>query len=512
MNLENFKQNIDIIDVISAFVPLKKQGSKYWANCPFHSEKSPSFCVDSLKGFYKCFGCGEGGDAIKFVMKYKNLEFKDACLQIASICNLSIDFEGKKIDTSALEAAKRIYTQAFHASPAYNYALKRGVSEEMMAKFELGFGAHIENKEAKYNFKAFEKRLILPIYMPSGNRLAGFGGRDLSGVSKAKYINSPQSEFFNKSTLIYALHLARESITKKQRVFIVEGYLDCILAHQNGICESVAPLGTALSKENLIRLSKLTPNIILAFDKDNAGLKATLRAIHLCLELELDNAKVLLLDTKEKDLADFFTKEKEAKTKFENAKLISIFDFYILYLMKDFKQKALLEQQFAINELKGFLARIKSNFLKNAYKNKILEKYGFEKNVLDEKAAKMPLKVAFKGIKNINEASILKLASEDAKSLDYLKTFLLESDFKDYKEDFKSLVTGGKLVNEYEILSVETQGFELRWAILQKLKARYEKELSKLSQQSDTNKAFKDFLDLKQKLKSVQEVLNDYEA
>lgn len=510
-SIYDFKLKVDIVDVIGSLVQLKKQGSNYWCCCPFHHEKTPSMCINANHQYFKCFSCDAKGDVIEFVKRYKSLDFKEACLFISNITGVNIDFNGKKLNTEPLDRALMIYKNAFTNSVAYKYAKKRGLSDESIDKFELGYGCIIQNHDPRFNFKAFNNRLIFPIYLPSGHRLAGFGARDISGKSNAKYINSPQSEFFNKQTLMYGFHLARDFIQKNQACYIVEGYLDVILAHQNGFSNVIAPLGTAINSEHFIRISKLTSNIILAFDKDNAGLRASFKAIEMCFNLELDSVKVLILHTKCKDLADFFTQEENAKEKFKNAKTINAFEFVCEILMNDFKNKELLEQNEVIKNLKSWLLKVKNNFLRSSYKEMIIKKYKLERSVLDDNnKTKTSENRALKGVKNIVEASILKSILEKNCELDFVKHYLNENDFIDYRDDFKALIQGLEPKNLYEILSIELQGFDVKAGILCKLKSKIRKENEYVISHKEPEIAMKELMENQAKIKEIESILNDF--
>lgn len=302
-SIEALKGVIDIVDIVGSYVDLRKSGSNFSACCPFHDEKTPSFMVNGSKGLYHCYGCGVGGDAIKFVMEYEKLNFAEAVEKIADLCNFTLEYEKnnipKKDDSKLLESVARFYQRRLSELPEYkNYLFKRGVSEFSIEKFTLGFcGASFETlrfaeqagldkkklvelgvlgEDNTRTYVRFAERLMFPIHSPTG-KVVGFGGRTIKD-NLPKYLNSPQTSQFNKSKLLYGYHIAKEHIYKYGQIIITEGYLDVIMLHQAGFNTAVATLGTALTHDHLPLLNKGNPKIILSYDGDSAGIKSALRA------------------------------------------------------------------------------------------------------------------------------------------------------------------------------------------------------------------------------------------
>lgn len=302
-SIEALKGVIDIVDIIGGYVDLRKSGSNFSACCPFHDEKTPSFMVNGSKGLYHCYGCGVGGDAIKFVMEYEKLNFAEAIEKIADLCNFTLEYEKnnipKKDDSKLLESVARFYQRRLSELPEYkNYLFKRGVSEFSIEKFGLGFcGASFETlkfaeqagldkkklvelgvlgEDNTRTYVRFAERVMFPIHSPTG-KVVGFGGRTIRD-NLPKYLNSPQTSQFNKSKLLYGYHIAKEHIYKYGQIIITEGYLDVIMLHQAGFNTAVATLGTALTHDHLPLLNKGDPKIILSYDGDSAGIKSALRA------------------------------------------------------------------------------------------------------------------------------------------------------------------------------------------------------------------------------------------
>jgi len=317
-SIEQLKQTIDIVDVVGNYVELKKNGSNFKGLCPFHDEKTPSFIVSPVKQFYKCFGCGAGGDAIKFVMEYEKLSYPEAIEKLANLYNFALRYTEGKQDSGQekriLETVGQWYRANLeHNNSAKEYLQSRGVSLASIEKFSLGFAPSSEetlnflqramipmqkaeevgilgSDNGRYYARLID-RIIFPIYSPSGMPV-GFGGRTM-GNHPAKYINSPQTKLFNKSRLLYGYHLAKEQIYRKKRLIVVEGYMDVIMLHQAGFNTAVATLGTALTNDHLPLLKKGEPEIIVAYDGDNAGINAAMKAAILLSSHNFEGGIVL---------------------------------------------------------------------------------------------------------------------------------------------------------------------------------------------------------------------------
>lgn len=302
-SIESLKAIVQIVDVISQYVELHKAGSNYKGLCPFHTEKTPSFVVEPNKGLFYCFGCQKGGDAIKFVMEYEHLEYKDAIEKIAAFYNFALEYSKTQAPQSdALQKLSEFFRHNLLQNPQLlQYLAKRGVSESSREMFGLGFAPQnaeilrflqghnyamsdclrlgIVGEERGRFYARMVNRLIFPIHSPQG-KLVGFGGRSLENTG-AKYLNTPQTPLFNKSRLLYGYHLAKEAIYRQRRIIVTEGYIDTILLRQAGFATAVATLGTALGKDHLPLLSKGEPQIIVAYDGDSAGRAAALKAARL---------------------------------------------------------------------------------------------------------------------------------------------------------------------------------------------------------------------------------------
>lgn len=312
---DEIKARIDIVDFISRYVPLKRAGRSYKANCPFHQEKTPSFVVFPESGTWRCFGaCATGGDIFSFLMKRENMDFRDAIQELAreagvQLAEPQVDDESQiRERLYAINAqAAQFFRNQLHrhpaASEARGYLQRRGINAQVAESFQLGFAPeswdslrnHLlalgyttdQQHQAgvlKYNedrdsyYDAFRNRLIIPIADRQG-RITGFGGRVLD-KSVPKYLNTADTPIFNKSQTVYGLDRAYRAIREADAVVIVEGYMDVIAAHQFGYNNVVACLGTALTEEQLRQLQRYTNNFVLALDADSAGQQATIRGLN----------------------------------------------------------------------------------------------------------------------------------------------------------------------------------------------------------------------------------------
>lgn len=301
-----------IHEVIAEHIVLKRAGKEYKGLCPFHKEKSPSFHVNPEKGIYKCFGCGEGGDVFKFIQKYKGMGFTDAVRELAQKYGVAlVETEEERHQYDRRSTILMLYQQASEyfahllADPvagqtARDYLAERGITDDIIAKFKLGYAANswdgllryltsntkvtpqtleeagLARKRAESNnyYDLFRHRLMIPIYDEQG-RVIAFGGRTL-GDDQIKYLNSPETPIYTKGLHLFGLHQAKESIKQKDAVVVVEGYFDAITSHLYGFDNTVAACGTALTEHQARALLKYTESkrVYLAFDADGAGLKA----------------------------------------------------------------------------------------------------------------------------------------------------------------------------------------------------------------------------------------------
>jgi len=375
--LEDIKERIDIVDFISGYVQLKKSGQNWKGVCPFHTEKTPSFMVSQAKQIYHCFGCGAGGDVIGFLVNYERMSFPEALQVLAEKAGIKLPVFGQ--DKKAIEKGEQIRNALAHAAEFYSrklgestsasaYIKRRGITEESIALFRLGYAPagwsnllkHL--KQAGYSdvvireaglavagdkglYDMFRERVIFPIMGTNGNVIA-FGGRAMDD-SLPKYINSPETPVFKKSETLFGLYTAKEAIRQKDYALIVEGYMDVIICHQYGFKNGVAPLGTSLTSGHLLKLRKLTKEVVVIFDGDSAGIAAAKRALPLLAQNDF-HAKILILPDNE-DPDSYLGKHGSESFSILIEKAESVTDF-ILSASKGQKSQAVREALAVIAE------------------------------------------------------------------------------------------------------------------------------------------------------------------
>ncbi|HEX2922329.1 MAG TPA: DNA primase [Bacteroidales bacterium] len=331
--VERILDAAEIIDVVSEFVQLKKRGVNYLGLCPFHNEKTPSFTVSPSKEIFKCFGCGKVGNSVNFIMEHEHLSYPEALKYLAK--KYHIEIHEKELTKEEIEKqneresllvlssyASRQFTENLFSSDegmtvGLGYFKERGFRHDTLKKFEVGYSFEKRDSFSKkavddgYNpdflvktglsiqhddklFDRFSGRVMFPIHSLSGQVL-GFGGRILKkDVKTAKYLNSPESEIYHKSRILYGMYQARKTITQEDKCFMVEGYTDVMSMHEAGITNVVASSGTSLTQEQVRLVKRFTPNMTILYDGDAAGIKASIRGIDLVLE-EGMNVKIVLL-------------------------------------------------------------------------------------------------------------------------------------------------------------------------------------------------------------------------
>ena len=328
--IEKIFDTVRVEEIVGDFVELKKAGVNYKGRCPFHDEKTPSFVVSPTKGIYKCFGCQKGGNSINFIQEIQGVSYPEALRYAADKYNIEIEEQALTPEQESRMSAKESQFIATKFASEYfqnvlwntsegkavglSYFKERGFSEDIIKKFQLGYSPKKQNSFEKAATKAgydleilaassligknedgktydkFRERTIFTIHSYTG-KVIGFGGRAFSPVAKSKYLNSGETLIYDKSKVLYGLNLSKQSISKADRCFIVEGYTDVISMHQNGVENVVSASGTALGAQQIQLIKRSTNNVTLLFDGDKAGIKATLRTIDLCLKAEM-NVKI----------------------------------------------------------------------------------------------------------------------------------------------------------------------------------------------------------------------------
>lgn len=406
--IEEVRMKNDIVDVISQYVKLTRRGSSYFGLCPFHNEKTPSFSVTPSKQMYYCFGCGAGGNVYNFIMEYENYSFGEALSHLADRAGVELpkieysrEAREKAEQRATLLEINKLAAQYFYyqlrresGKTAYGYLTGRGLSEETIRKFGLGYSDKYSDDLYKYlkskgysdellresglfnvderrgMYDKFWNRVIFPI-MDVNNRVIGFGGR-VMGDGKPKYLNSPETKIFDKSRNLYGLNVART--TRKNYLILCEGYMDVIAMHQAGFTNAVASLGTALTSGHASLVKRYTKEVLLLYDSDGAGIRAALRAIPILREAGVTSRVVSLKPWKD---PDEFIKNEGAEA----------FEERLNHAMDSFMFRVhIAEQEFAMDVPQGqnqffercaeMLLELSDELERNLYIEAVVKEYG----------------------------------------------------------------------------------------------------------------------------------------
>lgn len=472
--LEDILSRIDIVEVISGYLPLKRAGRNFRANCPFHHEKTPSFMVSPERQIYHCFGCHESGNAFKFLMRHERMEFPEAVQMLAKKAGVILP-EAQKTDVktaslitslfTANEMAARFYESQLNTaqgSRAKDYLLKRGISDDSIKLFKLGFApekwdaliGHLRAKDfslgvlekaglivAKQGggyYDRFRARIIFPI-LDIKSRPLGFGARVLD-ASLPKYINSPETPVYVKGNNLYGLHLSKDSIRDSDSAIVVEGYLDFILPYQLGIKNIVASQGTALTLEQVRLLKRYTHNIIMVYDADTAGESAALRSLDIFVEEEMNVRVVTLGRGLDPDLCVRKEGAEGLKKKIEEARGLFDYKLQILKSRYDFKD---IEDKTKICVLMlETITKIKNAVLRSEYVKRLAQELDISedaviqeaKKIKDDKPHYAPSRLP-DGRKALNinptEKLLIKMMLEEAHFIRRIKESLEPADFQD---------------------------------------------------------------------------------
>ena len=427
--IEEVRQKNDIVDVVSQYVKLTRKGSSYFGLCPFHNEKTPSFSVTPGKQMYYCFGCGAGGNVFNFIMEYENYTFGEALKHLADRAGVELpkieysrEVREKAQERAELleinkQAAQYFYYQlrTEKGAQGYQYLTGRGLSEETMRKFGLGysdkFGGglyqflkskgygddrlresglfNVDERHGMYD--KFWNRVIFPI-MDVNNRVIGFGGR-VMGDGKPKYLNSPETKIFDKSRNLYGLNVART--TRRKYLILCEGYMDVISMHQAGFTNAVASLGTALTSGHASLLKRYTQEVLLLYDSDEAGVRAALRAIPILREAGVNSRVVNLRPYKD---PDEFIKNLGAEAFEERLEQASdSFMFRVSIAESEFSMEEPQGQNRFFERCAEMLLELKDELERNLYIEAIVKKYRGQYGISVEDLRKRVNTLALKG-------------------------------------------------------------------------------------------------------------------
>ncbi len=388
--LTEIRTSVDIVDVISSYMPLQHKGSNYWGVCPFHSDTNPSLCVSPDKQIYTCFVCHKTGNVFNFIMDYEHVSFMEAVSKVASKSNINVDLNIKvKKDINSnlykiYEDANKIYQNNINTSlgvGAKKYLLDRGINDDIIKYFGIGLSINerdiiYKSLSKKYEMKdllesglvtkstsiydTYQNRIMFPLWNLEG-KIVGYSGRIYNGEDASKYINSRESKIFKKGELLYNYHRSKEEARKLDTIIVVEGFMDVIGLYKIGILNTVAMMGTAVTKYQANLIKRMASNVILLFDGDEAGAKATLRSVDEFLEMGV-TPKIVRLES-DLDPDDYIKEYGKDRfmEKLENP--INVMDFKLSYFKKNKSMTSDVDKASYVNDILKELMHITDDVL-----------------------------------------------------------------------------------------------------------------------------------------------------
>lgn len=406
--IEQLLNQTDIVQIINKRIPLKKTGMDYRAPCPFHQGKNKNLAVNTTKGFYHCFKCGASGNVVKFVQEFDNLDFPQAIEKISEEVGIAVVYDESNKNKTIENKNKSLYDitklvndfyQKYLRTPnpvrkkVVSYIKNRNISREVADVFELGFappgwdnltkqlkdnieelkavGLVVEKEETKRVYDRFRDRLLFPIHNRKGD-VVGFGGRVLNNQEKPKYLNSPESPIFHKQFELYGLYQAKKYTKNLDSILVVEGYMDVISLHQKGITNTVATLGTSVSKQHLKTLSQITKTIVFCFDGDDAGQKAAWRALIVSLPIIDTNTKILFLFLPNNEDPDSWVQKKGKKHFLESINsAISLSKFLFKKIKKDVDFKSVEGRSDFVSQIVELINQVNNIIFKQQLKQEL---------------------------------------------------------------------------------------------------------------------------------------------
>ena len=428
--IEEVRHRTNIVDIIGQYVQLKKSGKNYMGLCPFHEERSPSFSVAEDKQIFHCFGCGKGGTVFNFLQEIEGISFPESVKRVADLEHLSVDFDWSEprevadtpenqqrrsllqLHSKAAELYHHILVNTKIGEPALNYLLERGLTQELIETFQIGFapqkrdflsqvfkneqldetlfepsGLFVQRDNGTF-LDRFYQRIMFPINDPQGNVIA-FSGRllktaDFPGDEMPKYLNSPETTLFNKRETLFNFDKARKEIRKENTVLLFEGFMDVIAAWQSGVKSGVASMGTSLTNEQIRRLERVAKEVVICYDGDNAGVQATNRAIQLLQENSHFNLSIVSIPEK-LDPDEYVRKYgAEAFQNLANHGRETVFSFKMNYHRLTRNMNNEKEQLDYVNELLRELTNVQSPLERDRYLNQIAQEFQLSVHSLEE--------------------------------------------------------------------------------------------------------------------------------
>ena len=428
--IEEVRHRTNIVDIIGQYVQLKKSGKNYMGLCPFHEERSPSFSVAEDKQIFHCFGCGKGGTVFNFLQEIEGISFPESVKCVADLEHLSVDFDWSEprevadtpenqqrrsllqLHSKAAELYHHILVNTKIGEPALNYLLERGLTQELIETFQIGFapqkrdflsqvfkneqldetlfepsGLFVQRDNGTF-LDRFYQRIMFPINDPQGNVIA-FSGRllktaDFPGDEMPKYLNSPETTLFNKRETLFNFDKARKEIRKENTVLLFEGFMDVIAAWQSGVKSGVASMGTSLTNEQIRRLERVAKEVVICYDGDNAGVQATNRAIQLLQENSHFDLSIVSIPEK-LDPDEYVRKYgAEAFQNLANHGRETVFSFKMNYHRLTRNMNNEKEQLDYVNELLRELTNVQSPLERDRYLNQIAQEFQLSVHSLEE--------------------------------------------------------------------------------------------------------------------------------
>ena len=432
--INRINDTADIVDVVSKYVDLKKRGRNFFGLCPFHNEKTPSFSVAPDKGIYHCFGCGNGGNAVNFIMEYEKISFVDAIQELGGQLGIDVEFSGDNKSKEFFHALYEIHNLAanlYHKTlfsdkgeKAKQYLLDRGIDENLIKLFKIGFAPKnskflLESIKAKQYKKdvieksglfgfsnseiydRFRSRIMFPIFNTS-NKVIAFGGRVFGVNDPAKYMNSPETPLYHKSEIFYGLNLSRDIIHKENYAILVEGYTDVIQLFQAGIKNVIAVSGTAFTEQHVNQIRRLTSKVFLAYDGDSAGTNATLRAGYALLKGGVEPKIIEIPDNLDPDE----WVKKEGPTVFKSNgidKAIGVLNFQLK--SSNFSQVSSVEKSNIIKDILSVVNKIQDPIIQQNLVKGLAQAAGVEENQIIHMLSKQATRYRSRQIIDENDKS-----------------------------------------------------------------------------------------------------------
>lgn len=509
--IDEIRKQTDIVEVISRYVSLDKSGSSYKGLCPFHEDSDPSLSVDPQRNLWYCFGCGAGGDVFQFLMQIENLAFPDAARELAREAGIPVDTEDNGSETASLRQLTEEVGSYFHENlkregvgrQARSYLQSRGYGSEVIDKFQLGYsldswramtnkfrsnysvevlqkaGLINSSDDGRY-YDRFRNRLMFPINSPNGQVIA-FGGRLLEEDDKGpKYLNSPNTPLFHKGCTLFGLDVARTEMATTDRAVLVEGYTDVLAPQSEGLTNVVASLGTALTEQQADLLRRFSDEVIIAYDRDQAGDRATLKGMKLLRNKGLA-VKVATLPP-DKDPADIVEDKGLQAFRGFLEEAIPFYQFYLQLLERRYNLNSVQGREQALHDSQKFIKNINSPVLKDELIRDLKDLLGTSeeqlKNTLSRSGSSASASAGMD-----SESLQVQQTQEDLSPGEWVLYFLLEDliDMESIEE--AELLEGLDEASRYLIRKVDqarSQGKELE-SVMSSLEDKYRETLTRVA-------------------------------